>query len=269
MNETLYFKKKKQELEALISQLELRLGSQIDGTLRISSAHGYHKYYLRRHNAPEGVPKEQYLGKKDLELARQLAQQDYEKQLLQKAKLLLRKAAEREEEFDDHSLQDIYDSLHEARKKLVIPLVISDEDYAKRWLGQKYEPGFFAEDSPRLFSENGERVRSKSEKIIADKYFRCDIPYLYERPFNLKDESRVITLRPDFTILNKRTRQLFYHEHFGMIDRPDYAAQCLKKLDLYAANGIFPGNNLLITMESSSHPLSEKYLDLIIETYLL
>lgn len=268
MNETLYFKMKKQELETLISQLELRLGNQIDGTLRVSSSHGYPKFYLRRQNAPEGVPKKQYLGKKDRELARQLAQQEYEKQLLCAAKSLLREVAKREKAFDDHSLQTVYDSLNEARKMLVTPLVISDEDFAQRWLDQKYEPGFFAEDLPSLFSDKGERVRSKSEKIIADKYYRCDVPYLYERPLNLKDGNRVITLRPDFTVLNKRSREIFYHEHFGMIDRPDYAAQCLKKLDLYAANGMFPGSNLLITMESSTHPLSEHYLTLLIETYL-
>ena len=61
---------------------------------------------------------------------------------------------------------------------------------------------------------------------------------------------------------------MFFHEHFGMIDNSDYANQCLKKLELYAANGIFPGNNLLITMESSTRPLREHYLNLIIETYL-
>ena len=196
------------------------------------------------------------------------SQQEYEKQLLAVARSLLHKVTEKAEVYDDHPLQMVYESLHSARKALVTPLVISDEDYAERWMSQHYEPGFFSKNTPEFYSEKGGRVRSKSEKIIADKYYRRDIPYLYELPLNLKYEDRVITIRPDFTVLNKRTRQLFYHEHFGMIDNPDYANQCLKKLDLYAANGIFPGNNLLITMESSSRPLSEQYLNLIIETYL-
>ena len=268
MDDTLYFKKKKHELEALISQLELRLNSQINGTLRVSSAHGYNKYYLCRREAQEGVPKQQYLGKKHLETDRQLAQQEYEKQLLAVARSLLRKATEKAEAYDDHPLQMVYESLHDARKALVTPLVVSDEDYAARWMSQKYEPGFFSKNSPEFYSEKDERVRSKSEKIIADKYYRKDIPYLYELPLNLKYENRVITIRPDFTVLNKRTRQMFFHEHFGMIDNSDYANQCLKKLELYAANGIFPGNNLLITMESSTRPLREHYLNLIIETYL-
>ena len=269
MNETLYYKKKLRELEMLVSQLEQRLNNRIDGKLCLGSSNGYFKYYLRRKDAPEGTPKKQYLGKKDLDIARQLAQQEYEKQLLKTAKSLLRKAKERTVVFDDHPLQEVYDSLHEARKALVTPLVISDDEYARRWLDQSFEPGYFSKDAPIFLSGKKERVRSKSEKIIADKYSGRDIPYLYERPLNLKDEKRIITLRPDFTLLNKRTRQVFYHEHFGMIDRPDYAEQCLKKLDLYAANGIFPGDNLLITMESSNYPFNERYLDLIIDTYLL
>ncbi len=269
MNETLYFRKKQRELEALISQLEQRLCNQIDGSLRVTSAHGYYKYYIRRSNASEGVPKKQYLGKKDLKIVQQLAQQEYEKQLLKTARSLLKKAKGRAADFDDRALQNVFDSLHEARKALVTPLVISDEEYVRRWMRQNYEPGFFSKDTPEFHSERGERVRSKSEKIIADKYFRRDIPYLYELPLNLKAEQRIITVRPDFTLLNKRTREIFYHEHFGMIDNPDYANQCLKKLELYAANGIFPGDNLLITMESSNHPLNERYLDLIIDTYLL
>lgn len=269
MNETLYYRKKQRELEALISQLEQRSNNRIDGILCVSSAHGYNKYYLRSSKEAEGSPKKKYLGKKDLEIARQLAQQEYEKQLLAAAKSLLRKVSVKAEEYDNHLLQQVYESLHEARKALVTPLVISDEEYAVRWMGQVYEPGFFAKDSPDYYSEKGERIRSKSEKIIADKYARRDVPYLYELPLNLKYEGRVITVRPDFTVLNKRTRQIFIHEHFGMIDHPDYASQCLKKLDLYAANGIFPGDNLLITLECNGCPFDERYLDRLIEKYLL
>lgn len=273
MNEIAYYQKKQNELEALITQIERKLSVKIEGSLRISSFNGHYKYYRHRKKPAtddaDKVLKDQYLGKADLEIARQLAQQEYEKQLLKTARSLLQKVKGRAVEFDDHPLQDVYDSLHEARKALVTPLVLTDDEYARRWLTQKYDSGFFSENIPFLLSERGERIRSKSEKIIADKYHRLNVPYLYERPLQLKAGNQLVTLRPDFTLLNKRTRQVYYHEHFGMIDKPDYADNCLKKLELYAANGFFPGDNLLITMESSQHVLNEQYLDLIIATYLL
>ena len=115
MDNTLYFKKKQHELESLISQLELRLSNQIEGILRVSSAHGYNKYYLRRRVEPEGVLKQQYLGKRDMEIVRQLAQQEYEKQLLAVARSLLHKVTEKAEVYDDHPLQMVYESLHSAQ----------------------------------------------------------------------------------------------------------------------------------------------------------
>ena len=49
-----------------------------------------------------------------------------------------------------------------------------------------------------IYTERGERVRSKSEKIIADKLFLQNIPYHYERPIYLKGFGMVY---PDFCCL--------------------------------------------------------------------
>ena len=269
MNDTAYYTKKKQELLSLIHLLEQRSADRIDGTLRVSSGNGYPKYYRRTIDPAENKLKNEYIEKKDIEIARQLAQQEYEEKLLKTARTLLHKVTGKAVDYDDRPLQEVYTDLHEARKQLVSPLVLDDEAYAEEWMKQNFIPGSFSENAIVLYSEKGERVRSKSEKIIADKYYRRDIPYLYERPLDLWDGNRRIALRPDFTLLNKRTRQEFYHEHFGMIDTPEYADNLLKKLELYAANGIFPGDNLLITMESSKHVLNEQNLELIIKQYLL
>ena len=105
--------------------------------------------------------------------------------------------------------------------------------------------------------------------LLSNGEFPLFIHYLYERPLKLWLGNQTITIRPDFTLLNKRTRLEFYHEHFGLMDNPDYVDNMLKKPELYAANGIFPGDNLLITMESSKHVLNEQYLELMIKRYLL
>ena len=61
-----------------------------------------------------------------------------------------------------------------------------------------------------LITEKGEYVRSKSEKIIADTLTKNNINYVYELPLRLKGYG---TVKPDFTVLNKRTR----HELCGNI----------------------------------------------------
>ena len=49
------------------------------------------------------------------------------------------------------------------------------------------------------YTIKGERVRSKSEKIIADELYRYQIPYKYEFPLTLATHNRNIQLYPDFT----------------------------------------------------------------------
>ena len=112
-------------------------------------------------------------------------------------------------------------------------------------------------------------VRSKSEKIIADKYYERGIPYKYEKPLLLKKQAKTITIRPDFTTLNKRTRMQRYHEHFGKMDDPQYARKALEKIRLYENNGIFIGEQLILTFESSEQPLDNREFELLIEKYLI
>ena len=73
---------------------------------------------------------------------------------------------------------------------------------------------------------------------------------------------------PDFRVQNARTGRLYYWEHFGMLDNPDYCANSQNKLELYAKYGYFPGENLITTSESSGHGLNLDYVDCLIEKYL-
>ena len=42
-----------------------------------------------------------------------------------------------------------------------------------------------------------------------------------------------IKITPDFVLLNKRTRQEFYFEHFGMMDNPEYSSKAIHKIEMY------------------------------------
>lgn len=107
-------------------------------------------------------------------------------------------------------------------------------------------------------TEKGERVRSKSEKIIADKLYMMGIPYRYEYPLVLNNG---VIVYPDFTILRMPRRQEVYLEHFGMMDDMNYVDTTLFKINSYEKNDIYLGVNLFITYETSRQPFNTKKLN--------
>ncbi|MCH4192124.1 MAG: hypothetical protein LKF52_07435 [Butyrivibrio sp.] len=88
---------------------------------------------------------------------------------------------------------------------MVLPYELPDDEYVEFWQQEEYV-GFIAPAAPEpdningLYTEKGELVRSKSEKIIADKLFMMKIPYHYEKPLKLDSYGYV---HPDFTVLNR------------------------------------------------------------------
>lgn len=117
-----------------------------------------------------------------------------------------------------------------------------------------------------IITEKGEAVRSKSEKIIADKLYMKEIPYVYEQPLYLKGYGYVV---PDFKILNVRTKKEYYLEHFGMMDDYEYVKNAIKKIECFQKNEIYPGEKLLITLEASDSPLNMIILEKMVNKYLL
>ncbi len=122
------------------------------------------------------------------------------------------------------------------------------------------------EEEQGFLTEGGEVVRSKSEKIIADKLHSMNIPYVYEVVVKLEGHGKV---HPDFTVLNTRTREEFYWEHLGMMDLPEYSNKAIKKIDTYEKNGVFVGKKLLVTYETSFYPLNIRSIERTIKEYLL
>lgn len=107
-------------------------------------------------------------------------------------------------------------------------LIVSDEEYVRQWQAVKYKGKTFREDAAQIITEKGETVRSKSEKIIADKLFLLGIPYRYEYPLEMKGN---IIVYPDFTILRMPERTEVYLEHLGKMDDRDYVDSVMFKLN--------------------------------------
>ena len=110
---------------------------------------------------------------------------------------------------------------------------------------------------------NGQKVRSKSEAIIATMLHVNKIPFHYEEALHLG--KRVIY--PDFTIRHPVTGQIYYWEHFGMMDNENYAHNVYSKLQLYQSAGIIPSMQLLTTFETRQNPLDYEYVELLIQYY--
>ena len=249
-------------LRKLIEDKTEALKNAPDGNLKVSYSHGklQYKQYFGKDK------KELYIPAGKTELVRQLAQKAYDENVLKKAIREKRNISSLVELYERGNCDDVFESLLEARKSLVTPIMIPDDEFVRQWLDDDYEGLGFEEGSPEHYSERGLRVRSKSEASIADKYDGREIPMKFEKPLRLKGYG---TAYPDFTVLSVRFRKVFIHEHMGMMDDPVYAEQNVKKIVAYEKNGYFPGKNLILTFETKQQPFDPRLMDDIIEQYLL
>jgi len=150
------------------------------------------------------------------------------------------------EKYDPEVLKKAFLSESPARQGIINPIVMPDQMYAELWQQIRYERKGFADDAPVHYTEKNERVRSKSEVIIANALLHAGIPYHYEKP--LKIDGQII--RPDFTILRLTDRKVMYWEHLGKMDDRDYANDAIWRIREYEKIGIYPGDNLIITAET-------------------
>ncbi len=221
-------------------EAEKRLKDAPIGNLRVDNKGGRNEYYYK--SEQEEKKNGRYLKKEELVLAAKIAQRDYDRKIVRLAEERSKAIMSFLEKYEDTSLKKLYENTKIGRKNLIAADIISDEAYASQWRAVKYKGKKFEEGVAEIMTEQGERVRSKSEKIIADKLFRLGIVYRYECPLMLKEK---ITVYPDFTILKLPERKEVYLEHFGMMDDPKYVEQAVRKLALYERNGIYLGGEFV------------------------
>lgn len=207
-----------------------------------------------------------YLTKKDFSLIKKLAQKSYyqkiRKVLIKRIKLIEALL----ENYRDENLEDYFERLSPERKNLVSPMFISYKFALEKWLSKGYHGLSFEDNFFVILTNNKERVRSKSEKILADLFKDLGLAYKYECPLQL---SNGLVLHPDFTFLHSESKKEIYWEHFGMMDDSTYANNALKKIDSYIRNGILPGQSLIITFESSKFNLNIKSAETLARKFLL
>lgn len=266
---------KAEELLAAITTIDKRLRKSIEGRLRMARRkNSVHYFHVK---SPADIVGD-YIPQSDVSTIKALAQKDYDKSALKELQRELFIVDKFLKEYQPECLNAVYCNLAPERQRFLQPVRLPDEEFAEQWLAVKYSGKGMAADAPLLETSRGERVRSKSEVIIADTLDRLKIPYRYEFPHQLKvrrnsrgrDSSRrTVTFHPDFTCLNIRTRREFIWEHFGRMDDLEYIAETLGKFETYTANGIFPGESLIFTMETQERPLNPATVEALARKFLL
>jgi len=225
-------------LKKAISKAKHDQSKYPEGTLRVSYSNHRVRYYQM---TLVGDVTGRYIKKEERNLATNLAMKDYNGKFQMDASKELKLLQEAIKMFSKTNADLTYRKLTIHRKSLVTPYLQTDELFSAQWLAKSSKQDPFLSENLIYDTKRGEKVRSKSEAIIADILYDLGIPYVYEKKLVLKDGS---TRRPDFTLLHVRKREEVYLEHFGLLNQQEYLEKTLQKLDEYRANGIYPGKNL-------------------------
>ncbi len=252
------FKLRYEHLERLIDSCTRQLSRCPEGRLRIKRQGNCITYYHINDNTDMN-------GKviKDLSLIKSLANKAYLKSVFRAASSELKILKPLVRRYESKTAEEIYYSETDDRKALIEPYDLLEDDYIRQWLTMPYKHKYISDNIPVFMTLKGERVRSKSEQIIADRLYHAGIPYKYECPIYLKG----IVFHPDFTILRISDRKIIYYEHFGKMDDHDYATDNVDKLHEYGLNGYLLGDNLFATFETLTTPLDTRILDEMIDTH--
>lgn len=136
---------------------------------------------------------------------------------------------------------------------------------AEDWESEPYFANTFHREELIHETAKGVMVRSKSEAMISNILYNRGFCYRNECRLELPDGKYIY---PDFTIYLPRDEKIVYWEHFGMMGDEEYAAAACNRIKRYVSAGIFPGVQLIITMESEGMPLSSVMVDQMIDYYL-
>lgn len=243
----------------ILSKAKNDIEKSPEGSLRITRSKSTPCYYYRKNSSDRSGT---YINAKEIDLARKLAQKGYAMDVIRYLEPMAGLIDNVTQAYRDSSILTITSGYNEARRKLITPYELNDEEYISEWIRktteqlQKYKQSkdYIAHshvENIAFTTAKGEAVRSKSEVILADTFLRYGIPYQYELPYVYRGE---VVFRPDFTILNVRKRKIVYIEHFGKMDSESYRDSFFWKMKNFEKWGLIQGKNLLMTFEDYEHP---------------
>lgn len=107
-----------------------------------------------------------YISRKNEVLIQKLAQKSYNEKVLSYAEKRLRYVRQLADIYEDSGIEEIFCKEHPARKKWISPIEPTWEQRVAEWSNEQYQGKGFKETDSVIYTERGERVRSKSEKSL-------------------------------------------------------------------------------------------------------
>ena len=236
----------------LRDEMEKRYSKFPEGNLHVAPGKSPEsfRYYLRE-SPHDKLGK--YLDKSKTLEKQQFATKKYLEKLLKNIQSEITKLEKVQSLNISDSIIDTYLNLNPGVKILIDPVNIDDKLFCDIWKRTPYNGLSFDEkDTSAFYSEKGERMRSKSEVLIANALNRAGLEYKYECPVSRKNGEN---LYPDFTILDEKRRRIVYWEHLGKMGDTSYVMRNIWKLDEYKHMGIYLGINLYVTYENGTNAL--------------
>lgn len=251
-------------VERIKAEKEEALSKAPSGKIHIIKNKGTAQYYLRANTYDKAG---KYITKDNIELIKTMLQKEYDTKVLalvESELSLLEKILEKSSSKYD-KIEKWYLSQTKETQGLVNTIECFDNNYIEIWQSKSYVGKSIPEYTPDFITNKGEHVRSKSEVNIANALYRAGIPYKYECPIKLHNG---MLIYPDFTLLNADNRKEMYWEHRGMMDDREYAKNSVARIKDYQKSGIYLGDRLIITEETSSNPLGTVEINNVIIHYL-
>ena len=196
--------------------------------------------------------------KKDLDVVKNMAQQEYYQDLKTAVNKQINTLEQFLSNYQEKAINEVFNNRSHAKQILIEPLIQPDAEFIQQWYQQNPGNQNPFPEKGKYITDKGEYVRSKSEKILADMFYKHNVPYQYEPAIKIKPGK---TLYPDFVLLNVKERKTYYWEHLGLAAEEDYASKNLEKINTYDKNGIVVGENLLISMETEFSSLDIKQIE--------
>ena len=156
-----------------INAVNIRMAQFPEGRIRIQKRGKATYYYLIKDGNECGT----LLDNSYMPLIMQLAQKSYLTKVLREATAEMDIIKRMIKKYPKETIEETYLSLSSDRKALIKPIILPDAEFAKQWLEEDYIHKPIGEDIPVFMTARGERVRSKSEQIIADHLNSYGLPY--------------------------------------------------------------------------------------------
>lgn len=237
----------------IVNKLEDHLTSNIDKLKKVSHPNGNLRisgkgqlYKIEKDS--DGKNKQTYIKKNDINLARRLAQKDYEKSILDHYENIYKMLVPIKSYIDRNEIDKFEKDLHPLRKELI---EINEKDYyqlAKEWQSKDHILSNYREEQKTLLTKSGYKVRSRIEFIIANYLTDNNIPFVYEAGLWLNKRGKYVY--PDFTLINPITNRPMIIEHFGRMDDENYKKSAERKYYEYQEEGYALGVDFIFTTES-------------------